>query len=231
MSWRGRTEGVDYVIGLARNARLEAGIARQMRRSRSRAAVTGWKSRRFRDFRHRTRDSWSRARRVIGKAEALPGRGDAENRVKDLKTGLFADRCSSNLFGANALRLRFSAFAHILHNRVAAAAGGKLARAAPETLRLRLLKIGARVRMSVRRIHFALSGACPVKTPSPPPDEPRSRLTSGQPASGRPAGGEAPARPDAGKRPHTGVRRRPKNPPAAENDRKTPPTPSKKAAS
>ncbi len=193
MSWRGRTEGVDYVIGVARNARLEAKTARQLRRSRSRAAATGVKSRRFRSFRHRTRDSWSRARRVIGKAEALPGRGapksnarfivtslpasahparklcedfycargDAENRVKDLKTGLFADRCSSNLFGANALRLRFSAFAHILHNRVAAAAGGKLARAAPETLRLRLLKIGARVRLSVRRIHFALSGACP----------------------------------------------------------------------
>ena len=193
MSWCERTEGVDYVIGVARNARLEAKTARQLRRSRSRAAATGVKSRRFRSFRHRTRDSWSRARRVIGKAEALPGRGapksnarfivtslpasahparklyedfycargDAENRVKDLKTGLFADRCSSNLFGANALRLRFSAFAHILHNRVAAAAGGKLARAAPETLRLRLLKIGARVRMSVRRIHFALSGACP----------------------------------------------------------------------
>ena len=195
MSWRGRTEGVDYVIGVARSARLEAKIARQLRRSRGRAAVTGRKSRRFRGFRHRTRDSWSRSRRVIGKAEALPGRGapkpsarfivtslpaqmhpaselyenfyckrgEAENRVKDLKAGLFADRCPPDMFDANALRLRFSAFAHILHSRVAAAAGGKLARAAPETLRLRLLKIGARVRMSVRRIHFALSGACPDK--------------------------------------------------------------------
>ena len=193
MSWCERTEGVDYVIGVARNSRLVAEIARQMRRSRSRVAVTGLKSRRFRSFTYRTRDSWSRSRRVIGKAEALPGRGtpkpnarfivtslpasefparrlyeefycargDAENRVKDLKTGLFADRCPSNLFDANALRLRFSAFAHILCNRIAAAAGGKPARATPETLRLRLLKIGARVRMSVRRIHFAMSGACP----------------------------------------------------------------------
>ena len=193
MSWCERTEGVDYVIGVARNARLEAKTARQMRRSRSRAAVTGVKSRRFRSFRHRTRNSWSRTRRVIGKAEALPGRGapkpnarfivtplpasaypanrlyedfycargDAENRVKDLRTGLSADRCPSNLFDANAPRLRFSAFAHILCNRIAAAAGGKPARATPETLRLRLLKTGARVRMSVRRIHFAMSGACP----------------------------------------------------------------------
>ena len=193
MSWCERTEGVEYVIGVARNARLEAAVARQLRRPRSRAAVTGVKPRRFRSFRHRTRNSWSRTRRVIGRAGALPGRGapkpnarfivtplpasehparrlyedfycargDAENRVKDLKTGLFADRCSSNLFSANALRLRFSAFAHILHNRIAAAAGGKPARAAPETLRLRLLKTGARVRLSVRRIHFAMSGACP----------------------------------------------------------------------
>ena len=196
MSWCEGAEGVDYVIGAARNDRLEAKAARQMRRSRSRAAVTGAASRRFRSFRHRTRDSWSRARRVVCKAEALPGRGapkpnarfivtslpasshparklyekfycargDAENRVKDLKVGLFADRCSSNLFDANALRLRFSAFANILHNRIREAAGGKLAKAAPATLRLRLLKIGARVRMSVRRIYFALSSACPEKT-------------------------------------------------------------------
>ncbi len=132
MSWRGRTMGVDYVIGVARNAGLEAKIARQLRCSRSRAAVTGRKSRRFRSFTHRTRSRWSRVRRVIGKAEALPGsgapkpnarfivialpasghsakklyedyhcaRGDAENRAKDLNTGLFADRSPSNLFGA-----------------------------------------------------------------------------------------------------------------------------------
>ena len=196
MSWCERTDGVDYVIGAARNDRLEAKAARRTRRSRSRAAVTGAASRRFRSFRRRARDSWSRARRVVRRAEALPGRGapksnarfivtslpasshparklcekfhcargDAENRVKDLKIGLFADRCPPDLFDANALRLRFSAFANILHNRIREAAGGKLAKAAPQTLRLRLLKIGARVRMSVRRIYFALSGACPEKT-------------------------------------------------------------------
>ena len=206
LSWCERTEGVDYVIGLARNPRLQGRIAGAMRRSRSRAAATGGPSRRFRSFRYRTRSSWSRSRRVIAKAEALPekgggtkanprfivtslpaashpgqilyerfycARGDAENRVKEMKTDLFADRCSSNLFGANTLRLYFSAFAHLLHNRLARAlAGGKpdraspgrkLARAMPETLRLRLLKIGARVRVSVRRIHVAMSSSCPDK--------------------------------------------------------------------
>ena len=83
--------------------------------------------------------------------------------MKDLKAGLSADRCPPDLFSASALRLRFSAFARILHNRAAAAAGGKLTRAAPETLRLRLLKTGARVRLSVRRIRSALSGTCPDK--------------------------------------------------------------------
>ncbi|MCY3880232.1 MAG: IS1380 family transposase [Rhodobacteraceae bacterium] len=242
MSWCERTEGVDYVIGVARNARLEAKTARQMRRPRSRAAVTGVKPRRFRSFRHRTRNSWSRTRRVIGRAGALPGRGapkpnarfivtplpasehparrlyedfycargDAENRVKDLKTGLFADRCSSNLFSANALRLRFSAFAHILHNRIAAAAGGKPAGTAPETLRLRLLKIGARVRLSVRRIHFAMSGACPDRQGlHRRMDEPRTRLTDRQRPPCRRGGPGAPGR---RKRPRSDARFRTERP-------------------
>ena len=193
MSWCERTKGVDYVIGLARNARLEAGIARQMRRSRSRAAVTGVKSRRFRDFRHRTQDSWSRARRVIGKAEALPGRGAPKPNARFIVTSLPASEHSARkLYEGLLLRegrrgkpcerpqnrpVRRPLLVEPVRRQRAAAAplslrphpaqprrrGGrrKLARAALETLRLRLLKIGARVRMSVRRIHFALSGACP----------------------------------------------------------------------
>ena len=81
--------------------------------------------------------------------------------MKDLKAGLFAERCPPGLFSAGALRFRFPAFARILRSRAAAAAGGKLARAAPETLRRLLLRTGARVRLSVRRIHSAPSGACP----------------------------------------------------------------------
>lgn len=197
LSWCERTEGVDYVIGVARNCRLQARTADAQRRSLSRAASAGEPSRRFRSFTYRTRESWSRSRRVVAKLEALPrqgggasanprfivtslpasthpgralyeefycARGDAENRVKDLKLSLFAERCSSNLFDANTLRLYLSAFAHVLHNRMAAAvAGARLSKASPETFRLRLLKIGARVRVSVRRIHVAMSSSCPDK--------------------------------------------------------------------
>ena len=185
--------GVDYVIGLARNRRLQDRIAPAMRRSRSRAATTGRRSRRFRSFRWRTRTSWSRRRRVVAKAEALPGsngsqgkdnprflvtslpasthparklyeefycaRGDAENRVKEHKLHLFSKRCSTNLFDANALRFLFATFACVLVERLRAAQKGE--RASPDTLRLRLLRIGGRVRKSVRRIHIALSSAFP----------------------------------------------------------------------
>ena len=91
-------------------------------------------------------------------------RGDAENRVKEQKLDLFGDRCSSNLFDANTLRLYLTTFTHVLMNRLRRAlAGTPLARATPNTVRLRLLKIGARVRVSVRRIHVAMAGGCPDK--------------------------------------------------------------------
>ncbi len=140
MAWC-EDSGVDYVFGVARNARLVRKIARQMRRSRSRCVTTGRPSRRFRDFRHRTLTSWSRSRRVVGKAEMLPGlrganprfvvtslsgreigaralyedlyraRGDMENRIKEQQLDLFADRTSTATMRANQLRLHFSAFA------------------------------------------------------------------------------------------------------------------------
>ena len=188
--------GVDYVIGLARNRRLQERIAPAMHRSRSRVATTGRTSRRFRSFWWRTRTSWSRRRRVIAKAEVLPGsdgrrgkdnprflvtslpaathpaqklyeefycaRGDAENRVKEHKLHLFSKRCSSNLFDANALRFMFSTFSYVLIEQLRnAMKGTELERASPDTLRLRLLRIGGRVRKSVRRIHIALSSAFP----------------------------------------------------------------------
>ena len=143
MAWC-EANAVDYVFGIARNARLVRKIARQMRRSRSRCVTTGRPSRRFRDFRHRTLTSWSRSRRVVGKAEVLPGlrganprfvvtslsvreigaralyedlycaRGDMENRIKEQQLDLFADRTSTATMRANQLRLYFSAFAGIL---------------------------------------------------------------------------------------------------------------------
>ena len=143
MTWC-EAHGVDFVFGLARNERLQRAIARQMRRSRSRCVASGEPSRRFRDFRYRTRESWSRSRRVVGKAEWLPGprganprfvvtslnqdrftaqalyeelycaRGDMENRIKEQQLDLFADRTSTGTMQANQLRLYFSAFAGIL---------------------------------------------------------------------------------------------------------------------
>ena len=191
---------VDYVIGLARNARLSQLCADAMEQAMASTRETQEACRRFCTFRYRTLKSWSAERRVIAKAEALPGhtddaplkansrfivtsldaathpgpalyesfycaRGDAENRLKEVKCDLFAERSSSNLFDANALRLYLSSFAHVLYNRVRRAlATTPLAKANPVTVRLKLFRIGARVTMSARRIHVAMSGACPDKT-------------------------------------------------------------------
>ena len=136
--------GVDYVLGLARNARLQRRIDKALRKSRRRSAASGQASRRFREFRYRTLNSWSRSRRVVGKEEWLPGAGggnprfvvtsldrqtiakqalyeelycardDMENRIKEQQLWLFADRTSTATMRANQLRLYFSAFAGIL---------------------------------------------------------------------------------------------------------------------
>ena len=137
-------QGVDYVLGLARNARLQKRIDKALHKSRRRGAASGQASRRFREFRYRTLNSWSRRRRVVAKAEWLPGaggsnprfvvtsldrhtiakqvlyeqlycaRGDMENRIKEQQLWLFADRTSAATMRANQLRLYFSAFAGIL---------------------------------------------------------------------------------------------------------------------
>ena len=133
---------MDYVLGLARNARLVKRIAKALRKSRSRHVATGRASRRFRAFRYRTRKSWSRRRRVVAKAEWLAkgdnprfvvtslskeeagtqhlyealycARGDVENRIKECQLALFADRTSSATIRANQLRLHFASFAYAL---------------------------------------------------------------------------------------------------------------------
>ena len=149
MDWCERN-GVGFVFGLARNPRLVREIQRQMRRSRSRCVATGEASRRFRSFRYRTRSSWSRTRRVVGKAEVLPGhggdnprfvvtslpgrridaralyedlycaRGDMDSRIKEQQRELFADRTSCETMRANQLRLYLSAFAGILMRTIRA---------------------------------------------------------------------------------------------------------------
>jgi hypothetical protein len=185
---------VDYVFGLARNSRLEAALSTQIAEARRQYMTTGTPARVFRDFRYRTRNSWSRVRRVVGKAEhttegANPrfvvtslkrtclahearglyedlycARGEAENRIGE-QFEMFADRASSATMQANQLRLWFSAMAYVLVDTVRRVGlrHTQFADAAAATIRLKLLKLGAQVRTSVRRIHFALASACPNK--------------------------------------------------------------------
>jgi hypothetical protein len=191
MAWCEKNR-VDYVFGLARNARLEAALSQELAEAARRCAASGKPARLFRDFHYRTIDSWSRGRRVVGKAEHTPqganprfvvtslgraewdaralyedlycARGEAENRVGE-QFELFADRASSATMQANQLRLWFSAVAYVLVDtlRRLALRHTEFADAAVQTIRLKLLKIGAQVRTSVRRIHFAMASACPDK--------------------------------------------------------------------
>jgi hypothetical protein len=183
---------VDYVFGLARNVRLEAVLAEPLAEAKRLCLASGKPARVFRDFRYRTRDSWSRERRVVGKAEhTLEGanprfvvtsfrptriatrvlyedlycaRGEAENRIGE-QFEMFADRASSATLQANQLRLTFSAMAYVLVDalRRLGLRHTQFADAAVVTIRLKLLKLGAQVRKSVRRIHFAIASGCPNK--------------------------------------------------------------------
>ncbi|NIP14929.1 MAG: IS1380 family transposase [Gammaproteobacteria bacterium] len=173
---------IGYVLGLARNSRLVRMLGERMNEAREAHGHTGKRARRFGDFRYRTRKSWSRSRRVVGKAEYLAkganprfivtnlsgkrfaakrlyeriycARGEMENRIKEQQLGLFADRTSSTVMRANQLRLYFSSFAYVLLHAVRriGAAGTEFARAQCTTLRLKLLKIGVRIKVSVRRV-------------------------------------------------------------------------------
>jgi hypothetical protein len=185
---------VDYVFGLARNSRLEDALGEPLAAAKRLCMISGKPARVFRDFQYRTIDSWSRARRVIGKAEHTPdganprfvvtslkrtrlaydaralyedlycARGEAENRIGE-QFELFADRASSATMTANQLRLWFSAMAYVLVDtlRRVGLRHTQFADAAVQTIRLKLLKLGAQVRTSVRRIHFALASGCPNK--------------------------------------------------------------------
>jgi len=184
---------VDFVFGLARNPRLVEEIATDLAWAEDDAARTGKPARRFRDFRWSTLDSWSRRRRVIGKAEWTHGeanprfvvtslkrgeidarilyervycaRGDMENRVKECQLDLFAGRASAATMRANQLRLWFASMAYVLlcALRRIGLAHTEFAEATCGTLRLRLLKIGALVRISVRRVKIAMASAHPFQ--------------------------------------------------------------------
>ena len=181
---------VSYVIGVAKNARLVGRIERELAKAQAEAQGRGRPARRFAEFLYATRTSWSRRRRLVAKAEHLPGkanprfvvtslpadtfsartvyervycpRGNMENAIKEQQLDLFSDRTSASRFDANQLRLLFSAFASILFATLRRAlVGTRLARATAGTLRLKLLKIGARVSVSVRRVKVAMDSAHP----------------------------------------------------------------------
>jgi hypothetical protein len=182
---------VHYVLGLARNERLQRALGKEMEAARAAHERSGKPARRFRDFHYRTRKSWSCERRVVGKAEYLPNkanprfvvtnlsprqasakrlyeqlycaRGDMENRIKEQQLGLFADRTSSATMRANQLRLYFSSFAYVLMQglRRLGLTGTAYAKAQSTTIRLKLLKIGARIRITVRKVWLSFSEAYP----------------------------------------------------------------------
>jgi Transposase DDE domain group 1 len=185
---------VDYLFGLARNSRLLDAIEAELAAAAAEHQQAGKPARRFKDFTYTTRDSWSRSRRVIGKAEHLDkganprfvvssvnatdvdgktlyeqvycARGEMENRIKECQLDLFSDRTSTATLAANQLRLWFSSFAYLLLSalRRIGLPGTELAQATCGTLRLKLLKLGARVIVSVRRIKIAIASACPHQT-------------------------------------------------------------------
>jgi len=182
---------VDYVFGLARNPRLEERIAGEMIRAEMQSLETGEPARVFADFLWTTKDSWSRRRRVVAKAEWTRGgpnprfvvtslkpseygarelyervycaRGEMENRIKECQLDLFADRTSAATMRANQLRLWFASMAYVLMCalRRIGLKDTQFAAATCGTIRLKLLKIGAQVRISVRRIKLAMASAYP----------------------------------------------------------------------
>jgi DDE family transposase len=191
MTWCEKN-GVEYVFGLAKNRRLVEKLRKPMREAEREWKKTGKPARGFLDFRYRTRESWKRGRRVVGKAEYLDkgenprfvvtslsiaemearglyedfycARGDMENRIKEQQLDLFADRTSTHGLRSNQIRLYLSSIAYcvLVALRRLALAGTEMGQAQCGTIRLRLLKIGARVRLTARKIWISMAAGHPA---------------------------------------------------------------------
>jgi DDE family transposase len=189
MDWC-ETHQVDYVFGFARNQRLRRIIEPQMQQAAEMLCQTARPARVFAEFLYETNDSWSRPRRVVAKAEQIEGkenpryvvtslsaedwpaqqvyqplycaRGDMENRIKE-QYSLFAGRVSAATMRANQLRLYLSAAAYVLMSafRRLALSGTEWARMQCETIRSQVLRIGAQVRITVRKVWFSLASSYP----------------------------------------------------------------------
>jgi hypothetical protein len=190
MSWC-EAHGVDYLFGLAKNARLLKLIAEPMLQAQREHKRTGEPARVFAELSYRTLESWGRQRRVVAKAEHLDkganprfvvtsvgverrearalyeedycARGEMENRIKEQQRQLFADRTSCQTMRANQIRLSFSSVAYVLLEalRRLGLSGTEMAEAQCQTIRLKLLKIGALVRVTVRKVWVSLASSCP----------------------------------------------------------------------
>jgi hypothetical protein len=200
MAWC-EQNGVYYCLGLAKNSVLMERLAPTLARARAHRCLCGAESARaFTEFEYQTLKSWSRARRVIGKAEVMAAgdnprflvtnlpahgfkddpdrgrftaqrlyeefycaRGQMENVLKQQTLDLAADRLSTHYLASNQLRLWLAAFAYLLLERLRAwgLAGTELAAATVGSVRLKLLKVAAQVRVSVRRVYVRLSSAYP----------------------------------------------------------------------
>lgn len=190
MTWC-EARDIDYVFGFAKNDRLKAMIAAELQEARQLYEETKKAARVFKDFRYETRESWTRERRVIAKAEHLGkganprfvvtsidaqvmdgrtlyeqlycARGDMENRIKEQQLWLFADRTSAGRMRANQLRLYFSSIAYVLMQalRRLGLRGTEMAAAQCHTIRLKLFKVGAQVKVSVRKVWVSLAGGYP----------------------------------------------------------------------
>jgi hypothetical protein len=184
---------VDYIFGLAKNQRLLKILGKELHQAQVAFETTQAASRVYKDFEYRTHRSWSKDRRVIGKAEhlakgsnprfvvtSLPStrweaqslyedlycaRGEMENRIKEQQLFLFADRTSTHALRSNQLRLLFSTMAYAVHQalREFGLKGTAMANAQVNTIRTKLLKIGGRIRVSVRRVVLSLSQAYPYQ--------------------------------------------------------------------
>jgi hypothetical protein len=190
MSWCEKNE-VDYIIGLAKNNRLNNILKEKLVEAKILYRKTGRASRVYKDFFYQTLKSWSESRRVIGKAEYLEkgpnprfvvtsidreeieadelyekhycARGEMENRIKEQQLYLFADRTSTATIRANQLRLYFSSIAYMLMNalRNLGLKGTEMSKSQCHTIRLKLLKIGAQIRITVRKVWISLSEGYP----------------------------------------------------------------------
>jgi hypothetical protein len=190
MAWCEEND-VDYLFGYSRNKRILKMIQPALQSARRAQEILGGSVRVFQELRYKTLKSWSKDRRVVAKAEVLPGkenprfivtslpvdyagaadlyerhycaRGDMENRIKEQQLGLFADRTSTHTMRGNQLRVWLSGIAYSLLNdlRELALQTTKLAKAQCGSLRVWLLKIGALVKISVRRVYIQMSSTFP----------------------------------------------------------------------